>query len=92
MDLASRPAPHPQTAARVVDGSAVLVLADSAEVNVLNQVGTRVWELCDGVRSVGEIAGVIASEFEVTPEQARRDTEEFLESLLKLKAIELVST
>ncbi len=89
MDLASRPTPHPQVAARVVDGAAVIVLADSAEVNVLNAVGTRVWELCDGARSVGEIAAVIASEFEVTPEQAERDTTQFLESLLHVKAIDI---
>lgn len=29
-----------------------------------NEVGRRVWELCDGTRSVSEIAGVIEAEFE----------------------------
>jgi hypothetical protein len=91
MNLASRPTPHPQVAARVVDGSAVLILADAGEVNVLNPVGTRIWELCDGARSVGQIAQAIATEFEVTGEQALRDTEEFLESLSQARAVVLES-
>jgi len=89
MDLNSRPAPHPQVAARVVDGSAVIVLADGGEVNVLNPVGTRIWELCDGARSVRQIAESIASEFDVTAERALQDTEEFLGQLLQSNAVEL---
>jgi hypothetical protein len=89
MDLNSRPAPHPQVAARVVDESAVIVLADRGEVNVLNPVGTRIWELCDGSRSVRQIAEIIASEFDVTAERALQDTEEFLGQLLQSNAVEL---
>lgn len=91
MDLSSRPTPHPQVAARIVDESAVIVLADSGEVVVPNAVGTRVWELCDGARSVRQIAEIIAAEFEATPEQALRDAEEFLEALLQARAIELTA-
>lgn len=91
MNLDSRPMPHPQVAARVVDGSAVIVLADAGEVNVLNPVGTRIWELCDGARSVAQIAETIAAEFEVTAERALEDTKEFLESLSQARAIVLES-
>jgi len=89
MDWNSRPTPHPQVAARVVDGSAVIVLADAGEVNVLNPVGTRIWELCDGSRSVRQIAEAIAAEFEVTLEQALHDVEEFLGSLAQAQAVVL---
>ena len=89
MDWSSRPMPHPQTAARIVDGSAVIVLADTGQVNVLNSVGTRVWELCDGSRSAREIAETLAAEFEVTPEQARQDVEEFLDQLTRAQMIVL---
>ena len=91
MDLDSRPAPHPQAAARVIDGSAVIVLAESGEVMVPNLVGTRIWELCDGARSVRQIAETIAAEFVVAPEQALRDTAEFLESLLQAHVVVLES-
>ncbi|MBI4787235.1 MAG: PqqD family protein [Chloroflexi bacterium] len=89
MDLNSYPIPHPQVAARVVDGSAVVVLADSGEVNVLNAVGTRIWELADGSRSVREIADAIHAEFDVSAQDALRDAETFLEVLLEAKALEL---
>ena len=91
MDWSSRPTPHPQTAARIVDGSAVIVLADTGQVNVLNSVGTRVWELCDGSRSARQIAETLAAEFQVTPEQALSDTAEFLETLVRAQAVVLVS-
>ena len=89
MDWNSYPTPHPQVAARVVDGSAVIVLADTGEVTVLNPVGTRVWELCDGSRSAREIAETIAAEFEVAPEQALQDVENFLKELVQAQAVVL---
>jgi hypothetical protein len=61
MDANKYPVAHPQVAARIVDGAAVIVLDDSGTVTVLNEVGTR-WELIDGTRSVGAIAQAIESE------------------------------
>ncbi len=42
------PAYSAQVATRIIDGAAVVILADAGEVNVINPVGTRVWELIDG--------------------------------------------
>ena len=86
MDSTSYPVPHPQVAARIVDGSAVIVLADSGQVNVLNSVGTRIWELADGTRTVGQIADIIQREFEVTGAQALDDAAAFLQELVELNA------
>ncbi len=80
---------HAQVASRVVDGQAVIVLSDTGEVQILNEVGTRVWELIDGNHSVRQIAEIIADEFEVTPEDALADTQTFVEKLQKAGAIEL---
>lgn len=85
------PAPQAQVAARVVEGQAVVVLADSGEVNVFNAVGTRVWELVDGRHSVQEIAEIVAHEFEVTPEVASRDVEEFIRELETNRVVELLT-
>jgi hypothetical protein len=89
METNDVPAPHPQVAARTVDGSAVIVLADSGEVSVLNPLGTRVWELIDGLRTVGDITTMIESEYEVSPEQAREDVAAFLKTLIEAGAITL---
>jgi coenzyme PQQ synthesis protein D (PqqD) len=82
------PALHSQVAMQTVDGLAVLVLADSGEVVVLNQVGTRILELLDGRRSFDELVAAIESEYEVSEDEARRDLEAFLQTLLDAGALE----
>jgi hypothetical protein len=76
------PKPHPQTAGRVIDGEAVVILADSSEVNVLNQVGSRIFELADGSHSVEDIVALIVDEYDITGEQAKSDVNEFLHKLV----------
>ena len=88
---AKYPALHPQVAMQIVDGSAVIVLADSGEVLVLNEVGTRIAELADGRRSVDEIADAIHCEYEVSADEARRDLETFLETLAQSGALAVES-
>ena len=56
----------------------------------LNDVAARIYELIDGERSVGDIADAIASEFEVTLEEARTDVSGFLEQLLSIEGIDAV--
>ena len=76
------PKPHPQTAGRVIDGEAILMLADDSEIQVLNSVGSRVFELADGSRSVADIAEAIATEYEVDEAQAHQDVLAFLRQLV----------
>ena len=89
MDSSKYPVPHPQVAARVVDSEAVIILADSGEVNVLNPVGTRIWELTDGTRTVQQIADAIVAEYEVTPDAALQDVTEFLQKLVDASMLTL---
>ncbi len=92
MDLKKYPVPHNQTAARIVDGTAVIVLADTGEVNVLNSVGTRIWELIENKRNLQEIADTIETEYAVTRQQALEDLEEFLDKMLKNQVLTLEDT
>jgi len=87
MDLHKYPVPHPQVAARIVGDSAVIVAADSGMVDVLNAVGTRIWELMDGTRSVQDIAAVIESEYEVSADEATRDVQELLHRLVDAQVV-----
>ena len=86
------PKPHPQTAGRVIDGEAVLILADTSEVNVLNPVGSRIFELSDGGSTIEEIAHTIAREYEVTYEQADLDVREFILQLVDQSILILEET
>ena len=81
------PKPHPQTAGRVIDNEAVLILADASEINVLNEVGSRIFALADGSRTVGEIAALIGEEFTVAPDIALHDVVDFLDELVADKVM-----
>ena len=77
----SVPVKHPDAAARVYDQEAFIVLPHTGQIKILNGVGTRIWELIDGSRSAGDIAKVIAEEYETSVEAALSDVEEFLGDL-----------
>ncbi len=79
----------PEAVFRVVDGEAVIVEPGRGLVNVVNEVGTRVWEWMDGVRSVDDIARLVCDEFEVTPEEAARDVLVFVSELIENKLAEI---
>lgn len=84
------PKPHSQTAGRVIDGEAVLILSEVSEINVLNEVGARIFELSDGDHTIRDIVQSIADEYEVTPQQAEQDVLEFVQRLVKQQVLVLV--
>jgi hypothetical protein len=96
----ARPARHPDVAWRSWGGEVVILtpaghdakaaaaMADGAEHD-LNEVGSRIWELCDGRRTLPEIASVLVEEFEVDPVEARVDVAAFVAQLLEMKLLVL---
>jgi pyrroloquinoline quinone biosynthesis protein D len=79
--LQRRPTHHPRTASRVFSGEAVVITPAENKVRMLNPVGSRIWELADGARSVAEIVAVLTDEFDVDPERAQRTTLDLLDTL-----------
>lgn len=82
LTLDSIPSHSPDVVERVVRGEAILVLAEQSKLKVLNDLGTRIWELVDGQQSVRQIADRLCQEYEVDPAQAEGDTLDFLAELL----------
>lgn len=62
-----------------VGGRRILVQRD--QTFELDDVGGRIWELCDGTRSAEDIAGTLTQEYDVPFEQALADLHEFVEDL-----------
>lgn len=60
---------------------AVLVLPSRGRINVLNEIGARIWSLADGTRTVKEVATAICAEYDIDQATAEKDTLEFLEML-----------
>ncbi len=70
---------NPDVSWRTIEGQAVLVFNREGEIQVLNEVGTYVWEhMCEPVEIM---ARGIASEYDVSEEEALKDVEAFLEEL-----------
>jgi hypothetical protein len=80
---------HPQVAGRIIDGEAVVVLPQEGQIEVLNEVGARIWELIDGLRSVRDIAQAIVDEYEVDMDCAVQDVKEFIQELVRDGAVVL---
>lgn len=76
---------NPDVSWRTIEGQAVLVFNREGEIQVLNEVGTHVWE------HIGEapesMARNIASAYDVSEEEALRDVGAFLEALQDSGAI-----
>jgi hypothetical protein len=75
-------AKNPKTAWRIIEGEAVILSLDTKVLRGLNPVGSRIWELIDGQRSLEEIVRLIVQEFDVTPEDAAQDVHAFTQELL----------
>lgn len=68
---------------RIIGDEAVLLSAEDSSVHSLDAVGTRIWELCDGEKTVSEIIDQVVEEFEVDRDTAEKDVVEFIEELMQ---------
>ena len=81
--------------ARQIAGEYILVpIRQSAgeveSIYTLNEVGTRIWELLDGQRSLLQVRDLLVAEFEVRPEETKTDLLEFIEGLESVGAVQKV--
>jgi len=77
---------------RDIAGDTILVpvgktVYDSNGLFVLNELGTFIWDILPEVQSEEEITEAILREYEVSREEAARDTAEFLDKLRKMEII-----
>lgn len=75
------PIKSPETAHQIIDGEAVIITPGQMMVHVLNAVGSKIWDLADGERNIGDIARILTEEFDVSYDTALRDAAEFTEDL-----------
>lgn len=92
MVLAPRPVRAEHLVWRDIAGEVVIAERDNSTVRVLNGTASLIWILADGTRQPEDIAARICSEFEVAPEQARADVDEFCLQLLEAGLISYKDT
>lgn len=53
----------------------------------LNEIGSRVWELCDGNHSVSQVVAALAGEYDASDQVLEKDVLELLEDFRRGKLI-----
>ena len=79
--LAGFPRRRPGVLVQEAQGQTVLLRPEDGGYYAIADVGARIWELCDGERSLEQIAAVVAAEFDAPPETIRTDLIEFVGEL-----------
>jgi hypothetical protein len=75
---------------RVIDDEVVILTTDSCNVHSLNKVGSVIWELADGTRSIREMVTRICENFDVPFEKALANVMEFQAQMVDKNLVEIV--
>lgn len=71
-------AQNPDTPARTVDGSAIVITPHDSKLHTLNQTATFIWDRADGSRTLEHIARELVTVFDVELEVVRREATDFV--------------
>ncbi len=77
---------------RAVEGTTVLLNIETGRSFALDDVGTRVWTLLTSSPSAQRAYEVLLAEYQVDPEELRRDVESLIESLGARDLVEIHAT
>lgn len=75
---------------RIIDGEVVVLSPDDVSLHALTGCGGRVWELIEEGNTITDIVQRICDEYEVTPQIAKKDINEFVNKLVAMKLVEMV--
>jgi len=80
---------------REIEGEVILVpvVSEAPEMDsiyVLNETSAFIWNLLDGKNSLDEILNRMLDTYDVTPERARKDIDDLINTLLNFGALEEV--
>lgn len=83
-----RPRPNRDLVYRDVGDELMFYEREGDRVHILNGTARAIFHLCDGARSVEEIADAVRERFEVDADTARRDVHEAIERMVSLGIVE----
>ena len=71
------------------DGESVLLHLDREDYFGLDGVGSRMWEALTSSASVAEAFATLLAEYDVTPDELRKDLDELIEQLVAHQLVEV---
>ena len=87
MDPSTRYQTDGEVSFQKLDDATVIVHLGTGRIHHTNHTGSRIWELLDAGRSLGEILETVGIEFAAPREQLRVEMEQFVEQLSAEKMI-----
>jgi hypothetical protein len=69
---------------RRIGDEVVIISEDGQSTHVLNKTAAEIWEASDGSTGIAEIADRLCDRFDVSFEQASRETADFVNKLVQL--------
>jgi hypothetical protein len=87
MNLQTYPQRKEQVIAQKASKDFLLFNMDDGNYYSLNEVGCRIWQLCDGTRSVANLIETLAAEYDVSADVLAQDVQEILEQFSSGKLI-----
>jgi pyrroloquinoline quinone biosynthesis protein D len=72
----------PDVVAQRAAGRHVLLNVRSGQYYAVDEVAARIWELCDGTRTLQDIAAVLVEEYDAAPADIAADVERFVSELV----------
>ncbi len=85
----TRPRRRADVALQDVGGEAILIDPHTDEAHVLNGSAARLWQLCDGERTIDELAAEFGAIYDLQAADVLDDVREVIDELVKLKLVEL---
>lgn len=87
MNLESYPQRKEQVIAQKASKDFLLFNMDDGNYYSLNEVGCRIWQLCDGTRSVAALVETLSAEYDVSADVLAQDVLDMLEEFRSGKLI-----
>jgi len=84
-----RPRPVASPTGRDLEDEYVFFDENGDQVHVLNGTAREIYLLCDGTRTLGEVARMLTERFEVDEATARKDVASLVDQLVGLKLLTL---
>jgi hypothetical protein len=78
---------------RIIESQAVIVNQNKENklmYHTINEIGTEIWELIDGKRTIKEIIEEIIKKYEIEPESAQKDIIDFIQELKEKDLVEVI--
>jgi hypothetical protein len=82
LELARRLRRRDRVLAREAAGTLVLLDLDSGQYFAVDEVSARVWELCDGERTIGAVLAALGEEYDAPEATLHADVLAFLQELV----------